>query len=550
MDKKTRAETETPITFFGVAVDVTLGASAPSHSPEEALTALVSPSFLANTERNAQTNPTAADLAKIFQDNGTEVQDRASAPPSEGRTRARAVWAGKATDVFLLRAQTAKGVSLEEATRKAVGTAALDWKTQGVRSARLCLILGDSETAEVARSLLQSAIEGLAFALYRFDYEFGSAPIKQHERALKNVTLEVQGLKGALFPEGPTASLSTWARQEADIALAWQFARWLGDRPANTLTPAALVEEVAWRLSPLGVRVQILDETELTSQGFGGIIAVGKGSANPPRLGIYEYAPAGFESSAPIVLVGKGVTFDTGGYSIKPKQHHNEMKYDMCGAAGVAAALEAIARARLPVRVIAMLACAENMVSRNAQRPGDVYRAWNGKTVDVFNTDAEGRLLLADALSFAGTFSPSVMVDMATLTGGTFAIAGNMAAIACANNESLVKDIRRAGAGVGEKYLHLEILPEAIADMKGHVSDFTNMNAKWSTSAMTMYAAAFLREFVPEGVDWLHLDIAAMAYSARDNGYASGPGANAYGARSLFHFVANRAAAALETEPK
>jgi leucyl aminopeptidase len=535
------------VTFFGIDVDVVVGSENSTPQAREAQTLIVTDEALA---RPAWADAARAlELVPSFAEPCAEATHAGEAL-SEPRSRARAVVEGRATDVFRVRALPKKNLGLEEATRKAVGAAVADWKTQGVKAARLILATGNSRsngTPGSADSLLKATLESLAFALYRFEYTFGNAPIKRHERALSKVTVEVRweeprtDASGVSLAFGKGETLDAWVRQEASIALAWQFARWLGDRPANTLSPAALVEEVAARVTPLGVSARILDEKSLEAQGFGGILAVGKGSANPPRLGIYEYAPVGFENAAPIVLVGKGVTFDTGGYSIKPKQHHNDMKYDMCGAAGVAAALEAIARAKLPVRVVALLACAENMVSRDAQRPGDVYRAWNGKTVDVYNTDAEGRLLLGDALAFSGTFAPSVVVDMATLTGGTLAIAGNLAAIACASHESLVREIREAGASVGEKYLHLEILPEVIADMKGLVSDYTNMNAKWSTSAMTMHAAAFLGEFVPEGVDWLHLDIAGMAYAARDNGYAGGPGANAYGARSLFHFVANRA---------
>jgi leucyl aminopeptidase len=448
----------------------------------------------------------------------------------ESRCRGRATWRGASVDV--LQAKEKKGVGASEAWRKAVGTAATDWKSLGASRATLVLC---AATPDEARALVSAAIEALSFALYRFEHTFGTEPMKVHERALTHVDIVVAGEAGAALEH-----LDDVVGEAVALGAAWQFARALGDRPANTLAPAALVDEVAARLAPFGVRARILDEDELAKDGFGGILAVGKGSANPPRLGIYEYAPAGHENDPPLVLVGKGVTFDTGGYSIKPKQHHNDMKYDMLGAAGVAAALEAIAVAKLPVRVMALLACAENMVSQEAQRPGDVYRAWNGKTVDVYNTDAEGRLLLADALAFAGTFKPEVVVDMATLTGGTLSIAGNMAAVACANDDALVAEIRAAGAQVGEKYLALEILPEAIADMKGLVSDYTNMNAKWSSNAMTMYAAAFLQEFVPEGVPWLHLDIAAVAYAGRENGYAFGPGANAYGARSLFHFVSMR----------
>lgn len=312
------------------------------------------------------------------------------------------------------------------------------------------------------------------------------------------------------------------------------YARYLGDLPANSLNPqefAALIEE---RLANFG-QVMTLSERELEAQGFGGVIAVGKGSKSRPRLVVFESGPENAKKT--IVVIGKGITFDTGGYSIKSKQHHNEMKYDMCGAANVVAALEILAPQLPHVRLIGIMPLAENMVSADAQRPGDVYKAHNGKTIEVYNTDAEGRLILADALSYAAQFTPNAVIDLATLTGGTAQIAGNMAGIMCTNDDSQLSSIKTACLEAGEKFLHLEILDEALEDLKSDVADLTNMHNKWSGSAPTMYAAAFLKEFVPSNTFWIHLDIANMAWSGRSTSYIRGRGATSFGARSLVNIV-------------
>jgi leucyl aminopeptidase len=318
-------------------------------------------------------------------------------------------------------------------------------------------------------------------------------------------------------------------------AFAIQFARFLGDLPANALWPLKLAETLGSRFKELGASVAVWDHVTLENKGFGGIVAVGKGSAQKPALLVAEYAPDKYTKT--IVLVGKGVTFDTGGYSIKGKQHHNEMKFDMCGAANIGAAFEMLLGRNTKARVVCLIACAENMIGVEAQRPGDVYTAFNGKTVDVFNTDAEGRLLLADALAFSETFSPDLIIDMATLTGGAASISGKLAAVGCANDSEIWNKFYNFAVDEGERFTRLELIPGAIDDMKGSVSDYANMNAKWSTQCPTLYAAAFLQEFVPVGVNWLHLDIANVAWGFANGGPLSGLGANGYGARSVADLV-------------
>ena len=378
---------------------------------------------------------------------------------------------------------------------------------------------------------IQLIAETFTLAIYKFEADTPEYSFNRNDTAtLKKLTLRIAESE---IKDSYAAAAHNGMRLGQSI----NYSRYLSDLPANVLTPDRLVNEGASRLAGKTTS-RILNETQLQNEGFGGLIAVGKGSNNPPRLGIYEYNHP--DAKTTIVLVGKGVTFDTGGYSIKPKLHHNEMKYDMCGAANVLAVIEHIAERQWPVRIVALIACVENMVSANAIRPGDVYKSWNGKTIDVFNTDAEGRLILSDILAYSKTFSPDYLVDIATLTGGASQIAGSMAAILCSNTPAEAALFKECAKKAGERFLELEILPDAIDDMKGQVSDLSNMHGEWSTGAPTMYAAAFLQSFVPENVPWLHLDIANMAWAGRTQGYLNAKLANGYGARALVHWVANK----------
>jgi len=319
------------------------------------------------------------------------------------------------------------------------------------------------------------------------------------------------------------------------------FARFLSDLPGNALTPDGLAVMIEERLAHFGV-VTTIGERELKNQGFGGLTGVGQGSKNRPRLVVFESGNADCDQC--VVIIGKGITFDTGGYSIKGKRHHNEMKYDMCGAANAVAALE-ILQPKLPnTRLVGIFPLAENSIGPDAQRPGDVIKTHNGKTVEVYNTDAEGRLILADALSYAAQFHPNTIIDIATLTGGTTSIAGNMAGIVCTNSDDTLPLIKSASRHAGEHFVHLEILDEAVKDLKSDVADLTNMHNKWSTGAATMYSASFLKEFIPEQTLWIHLDIANVAWSGRACSYLRGQGATGFGARSIVGIVSTLCASA------
>jgi leucyl aminopeptidase len=413
--------------------------------------------------------------------------------------------------------------------RRAVGAALADAKAHKVQEVEFEIALPLQCEVLIPR-IFETLAETILFALHEVEisYPFGEF-CRKSDNSVRKIIVRMPSGK-----QLPVESLNIALMRGLSRGEACNFARTLGDRPANSLPPQALVDEALARLGDL-VKARVLDEQQLENEGFGGILAVGKGSRNKPRLVVLDYTPQGAKET--FVLIGKGLTFDTGGYSIKGKETHNEMKYDMCGAANAIAAIEIIAKENLPVRVVVLLGCAENTIGDYAMRPGDVYRAWNGKLVEVYNTDAEGRLVLGDLLAFAGTFAPKAILDIATLTGGTTSIAGNMAGIVCTNDAESLVSFKKSAENCGEKFVHLEILDEAISDMKGYVSDLTNMHSKWSKGAPTMYAAAFLKEFVPAGIPWLHLDIANVAWNGRDNGYVRTSGATAFGARTLANWV-------------
>ncbi|WP_246456419.1 leucyl aminopeptidase [Nocardioides mesophilus] len=261
------------------------------------------------------------------------------------------------------------------------------------------------------------------------------------------------------------------------------------------------------------ITVEVLDEVQLEAQGFGGIIGVGRASANPPRLVKLTYKPRG--ATRHLGLVGKGITFDSGGLSIKPGTSMQTMKTDMAGAAAVVNATLAIAELALPVAVTTIVPMAENMVSGDATRPGDVLTMYGGKTVEVLNTDAEGRLVLADALVLAAESKPDVLVDVATLTGACEMALGDRVTGVLGNDDAFVERVRAAGGRVGETLWQLPITEEMPVKVRTYskIADLMQHNIDLFGGAL--YAAAFLQEFIEDGTPWAHLDIAGPSFNKR-----------------------------------
>ena len=297
------------------------------------------------------------------------------------------------------------------------------------------------------------------------------------------------------------------ARAEV-IAEAVNYARDLVNTPPSALPPEEIAQHAIEAVRKLPVRVEVWDEDALARDEFGGILAVGQGSANPPRLIRLEYAPKGAKRS--VALIGKGVTFDSGGLSLKPPKAMETMKCDMSGAAAVIAAVAAIAQLKLKVKVIGWIPTVENMPGGHAQRPGDVITIYGGRTVEVLNTDAEGRLILADALVAASEEKPDLIVDAATLTGAQTIALGDRTSGIMANDDDLRAAVYDTATRAGETMWHMPIPEESRGTLDSAIADIKNIG---DGKGGMLSAAAFLREFVPQGQPWAHLDIAGPAFN-------------------------------------
>jgi leucyl aminopeptidase len=309
------------------------------------------------------------------------------------------------------------------------------------------------------------------------------------------------------------------------------LARDLENAPGNEVFPATLANHAKKIGKKYGIRVEVLDERKIESLGMGGLIGVSRGSSNPARFIIMEHnrraAPAGT-----VVLVGKGVTFDSGGISLKPSQNMAEMKMDMSGAAAVLATLQTTARLRLPVHLVGLIPATENLPSGSALKPGDILRHYNGKTSEVDNTDAEGRLILADALSYASRFKPDVVIDLATLTGACVVALGHHASGMLGNDEGTMQRLRDAGERTYERVWQLPMFDEYEKQIKSDVADVKNVGGRWA-GAIT--AALFLKNFIGD-YRWVHLDIAGTAIVEEAQDYIP-KGGSGVGVRLLVDFL-------------
>ena len=292
------------------------------------------------------------------------------------------------------------------------------------------------------------------------------------------------------------------------IAEAVNYARDLVNTPPSALPPEEIAQQAIDAVRKLPVGVEVWDEDALARDQFGGILAVGQGSANPPRLIRLEYSPKGAKRT--LAIVGKGVTFDSGGLSLKPPKAMETMKCDMSGAAAVIAAVAAIARLKLKVNVIGWIPTVENMPGGHAQRPGDVITIFGGRTVEVLNTDAEGRLILADALVAASDEEPALIIDAATLTGAQTIALGDRTSGIMSNDDDLRAAIYDTATRSGETMWHMPIPEESRGTLDSAIADIKNIG---DGKGGMLSAAAFLREFVPEGQPWAHLDIAGPAFN-------------------------------------
>jgi len=378
-----------------------------------------------------------------------------------------------------------------------------------------------------AQALVEGAILGrYRFRKYRRDGE-DEAPTPKLER-----------LQLVEFDAAKVEALERGAARGEAVAEAVGWARDLANEPGNALPP----EELAARAQALArehgaMRCEVLTERELEAEGLGGILGVARGSARPPRLIVLEYTPPGFEGESPVVLVGKGVTFDSGGISLKAREGMDAMKYDMAGAAAVLGAVKALAALEVPMRVIALVPAVENLPDGNALKPGDVIPMGDGKRVEVTNTDAEGRLILADALVYARRYAPRAVVDLATLTGACIVALGKEAAGLFGNDAALLAAIREAAETSGERVWELPLYEEYRELLRSEVADLKNsvLGRGALPQAGAAAGAMFLREFVE--YPWAHLDIAGTAFDVETRLYCPKKGATGYGVRLLVELI-------------
>jgi leucyl aminopeptidase len=364
-------------------------------------------------------------------------------------------------------------------------------------------------------SVATAMVEGAILASYRFDrFKSQGEDDEEDSKALEEIIV---------VGDGGLAEVVEAARIGAE---AENFARELQDLPSNVVTPSYLAGRAkAIAEEHDAVTFEVLGREQIKEKGMGGLVAVSQGTAEEPQLIVLRYQGGGDET---LGLVGKGVTFDSGGISIKPAAGMQEMKMDMSGASAVIEAVSAIAKLELPINVLAVIPSTENMPSGTAIKPGDIITQLNGKTVEVNNTDAEGRLILADALAYAVELGADRIVDLATLTGAVLVALGSTYAALISNDDAFAAEVEAAAERTGELAWRLPLHPEYKDITKGTVADLTNASSK--RKAGTIYAGSFLEEFVDDK-PWVHLDIAGTAWDVGREYVGKGP--TGYGVRLL-----------------
>ncbi len=358
-------------------------------------------------------------------------------------------------------------------------------------------------------------------ALYRFD----QLKSKQDAaRPLKRLGFNLAG-------RGDVRAGEQGLSRGKAVADAMQLAKDLGNMPGNLCTPSHLAERARKLGKSHGLAVEVLEQAAIEKLGMGSFLSVAKGSRQPPKFIIVQHK-GGNKKDKPVVLVGKGITFDAGGISLKPAGEMDEMKYDMSGAASVLATMQAVAELKLPLNVVALIPTCENLPDGAANKPGDIVTSMSGQTIEVLNTDAEGRLILCDALTYAERFEPAAVVDVATLTGACVIALGHVATGLLANNDALAHELARAGEAAYDRVWQMPLWDDYQEQLKSNFADMANIGGR---PAGTITAAAFLSRFA-EKYHWAHLDIAGTAWrSGKDKGSTGRP------VPLLVHFLLGRA---------
>ena len=425
-----------------------------------------------------------------------------------------------------------------------IGTTRLLYRVRGVAAERVLLVglgrekeFGEKEYRDCARAALAAVQEtgardaSLYFAELEVPGRDAAWKARQLVLAAADITYRFDRMKSKKGEETSLvhvsisavskrdAALERGMREGSAIAAGMTLARDLGNLPANVCTPTYLADTSAklgreWKLA-----VEVLEQKDMEKLRMGSLLSVTKGSHEPPKFVILRYAGAG-RKDRPVVLVGKGITFDTGGISIKPSADLDHMKFDMCGAASVLGTLRAAAELGLKLNIVGLIPTCENMPGGAATKPGDIVTSMSGQTIEILNTDAEGRLILADALSYAERFEPQTVVDIATLTGACIVALGHVCSGLFANKDDLARELQAAGAESRDRVWRLPLWEDYQEQLKSNFADFANIGGR---AAGSVTAACFLSRFTRK-YDWAHLDIAGTAWkSGKEKGATGRP---------------------------
>jgi leucyl aminopeptidase len=372
----------------------------------------------------------------------------------------------------------------------------------------------------------QILAEGSYFGAYRYD-EFITDKANKRPSVFKAIVVETNSIRLKQLQKGISAGLI--------LGQAQNYSRTIANRPANMINPVTLATEAKKLARSLqSLKCTVLDDKQLKAKKMGGILAVGQGSATAPRLIVLQYAPVGATKKTPAIgLVGKAVTFDSGGISLKPGAGMHDMKFDKSGGIAVLGAMGAIAQLKPKYKVFGLIPAAENMPGGGSYRPGDIVTTYKGKTVEIQNTDAEGRMILCDAITYAEELGCKTIVDIATLTGACVVAIGQKRAGLMTNEEKLLTQLKAASDRTGERVWHLPCDDEFVEEMKSKIADLKNMGGKWGGACT---AAAFLSQFVDKA-KWAHIDMAGVGVWGSNPGDA--PGSIGFGTRLLTDFVIN-----------
>ena len=483
------------------------------------------PQLLTSTETATEVACDALVIGAFSSDDGVELDDTGDALDRalDGALKEHldsSRFKGKAGDVAIvptLGRIPAKAIAVTGLGARSELDAGTARKAAGVAVRRL----RERSTVAVALPTGDGTAQATGEGLLLGSYQFTPYKSDDHARRLERI-LVIDGDPGSIERASAMAE-ATW------------IARDLTNEPSSTLTPEALAARAREIADVAGIECDVWDEKRLADKGFGGLLGVAAGSQQPPRFITLRYAPEG--ATKKVAIVGKGVTYDSGGLSLKDATSMETMKTDMAGAAAVLGAMDALGKLRPNIEVLGFIPATENMPGGRAIKPGDVITHYGGRTTEVMNTDAEGRLVLADALAYASELGPDAIVDIATLTGSIMVALGKKATGLFSNDETLVEELRAAGEQAGERLWPMPLYEDYKKELESEVADMKNVGTRWGGAII---ASLFLREFVGDGIAWAHLDIAGAARADSDHEEKS-KGGTGVAVRTLVSWIEGRA---------